>query len=188
MPHVIYNVPNMHVYSIYVGDFSLPLYLDLVVVLNSMHVIIPTATHKYIPLSCSRDCFFTMKDARSKTFIQALNESLESGTLMCQLYNAELNKHIMNLTNEFCWKQLELGVPKVSYVKKAAERLGRQLGSQVWVLNNIHLNADGEHIPINESEYIWLGAMTNVAPALDAATIPLQFSPLRVHWLLCSWQ
>ena len=48
-----------------------------------------------------RDCFFTMKDAKSTTtFVQALNESLESGALMCQLYNGELSKYIMNLTND----------------------------------------------------------------------------------------
>lgn len=40
------------------------------------------------------------QDVKSTTsFIQALNESLESGALMCQLYNAELNKYVMNLTN-----------------------------------------------------------------------------------------
>lgn len=62
--------------------------------------------------------FFTMKDAKSTVaFVQALNESLESGSLMCQLYNGELNKYIMNLTNHFCRKQLELGIPKVEYVK-----------------------------------------------------------------------
>ena len=39
-----------------------------------------------------------MKDAKSTTtFVQASNES---GALMCQLYNGELNKYIMNLTND----------------------------------------------------------------------------------------
>ena len=56
-----------------------------------------------------RDCFFTMKDVKSMSqLIQALNKSLESGVLICQLYNGELNKPIMNLTNQFCQKQLEL--------------------------------------------------------------------------------
>ncbi len=61
-----------------------------------------------------------MKDAKSTTFIQALNESLESGALMCQLYNVELSKYLMNLTNEFCHNQMNLGVPRVRYIKKAA--------------------------------------------------------------------
>jgi hypothetical protein len=120
------------------------------------------------------------------TFIQALNKSLESGALMCQLYNGELNKYIMNLTNQFCRKQLELGVPKLRYVKQAAECLGRQPGSGVWVLNaDVHLNEDGEHIPINDSEYIWLGPMItnrtlpNVAPASDAASVPNVCLPLK---------
>lgn len=40
-----------------------------------------------------RECFFTMKDVKSTaTFVQALNESLESGALMCQLYNVELKQ------------------------------------------------------------------------------------------------
>lgn len=127
-----------------------------------------------------------MKDAKSTTtFVQALNESLESGALMCQLYSGELNKYIMNLTNEFCRKQLEAGVPKVLYVKQAAECLGQQPGSRVWVLNeNIHLKEDGETIPASHSEYIWLGgmvsgrALANVAPSTDAACVPMHSPPL----------
>ena len=47
-----------------------------------------------------------MKDTKSTAvFVQALNESMESSALMCQLYNAELNKYIMALTNEFCRKK-----------------------------------------------------------------------------------
>ena len=70
-----------------------------------------------------------MKDAKStSTFVQALNESLESGALMCQLYNIELNKYIMNLTNEFCREKVRQGVPRVQYVKKAAVCLG--IGNQ----------------------------------------------------------
>ena len=97
-----------------------------------------------------------MKDAKGTVaFIQALNESLESGALMCQLYNGELNKYIMNLTNEFCRKRLELGVPKVQYVKQAAECLGQKPGSRVWVLNeHVQLDEEGECIPIIDSKYI----------------------------------
>ncbi len=126
-----------------------------------------------------------MKDAKSTvTFVQALNESLESGALMCQLYNTELNKYLMNLTNEFCQTQMELGIPKVRYVKRAAECLGQQPGSRVWVMNEeVHLDENGDHIPISDSEYIWLGPMisnrslANVAPASHAALIPLRCSP-----------
>ena len=88
---------------------------------------------------------------------------------MCQLYNAELSKYIMNLTE----KQLQQGVPKVRYVKQAAECLRQQPGSHVWVLNeSVHLDENGE-----------LGSMvsnrclTNVVPASDAALIPLRCSP-----------
>lgn len=60
-----------------------------------------------------------MKDVKSTaTFVQALNESLESGALMCQLYNVELNKYIMNLTNKFCRDQVLLGVDRVRYIKR----------------------------------------------------------------------
>lgn len=126
-----------------------------------------------------------MKDAKSTvTFIQALNESLESGALMCQLYNTELNKYLMVLTNEFCRQQMELNVPKVHYIKRAAECLGQQPGSHIWVMNEeVHLDENGDRIPIHESEYIWLGPMItnrslpNVAPASDAAFIPSLSSP-----------
>ena len=128
-----------------------------------------------------------MKDAKSTaTFVQALNESLESGALMCQLYNGELNKYIMNLTNAFCRKQLDIGVQKVLYVKQAAECLGQQPGSRVWVLNeSVHLNEEGESIPVSDSEFIWLGPMlngrvlSNVAPSSDAASIPMRCLPLN---------
>ncbi len=50
---------------------------------------------------------------------------------MCQLYNAELNKYVMQLTNEFCRNQAGLNVPTTNYVKKAAECLGRQPGSNI---------------------------------------------------------
>ena len=142
-------------------------------------------TYHSVLFILNRDCFFTMKDAKSTvTFIQALNESLESGALMCQLYNAELSKYIMNLTHEFCHNQVQQGIPKVRYVKQAAECLGQQPGSRVWVLNeSVHLDENGECIPISDSNYIWLGSMVsnrrlmNVAPATDAAFIPLRCSP-----------
>ena len=126
-----------------------------------------------------------MKDAKTTAgFVQALNRSLESGSLMCQLYNAELNKYLMNLTNAFCHNQVELGVPRVQYVKRATECLGQQPGSRIWVMNEeVHLDEDGQRIPVSDSEYIWLGAMItesclpNVAPAADAAVIPLASPP-----------
>ncbi len=63
-----------------------------------------------------------MKDVKSTTaFVQALNESMESGSLMCQLYSAELSKLLMNMTN----------IPKVQYIKKAAVCLGKQPDSDV---------------------------------------------------------
>ena len=126
-----------------------------------------------------------MKDVKStSTFVQALNESLESGALMCQLYNAELSKYIMNLTNTFCREQLESGVPRVKYTKKAAACLGRQPGSDVWVLNKeVHMNKTGATISTEMSEYIWLGGMIgnrslpNIAPPFDACYIPNKTSP-----------
>ena len=70
-----------------------------------------------------------MKDVKyTSQSIQALNKSLESGVLMCQLYNGELNKSIMNLTNQFCQRQL-----------------GQQPGSKVW--ENVQLKDDNEIIP-----------------------------------------
>lgn len=126
-----------------------------------------------------------MKDVKSTaTFVQALNESLESGALMCQLYNAELSKYLMNLTNTFCRAQVDEGVPRGRYIKKAAVCLGRQPDSNTWVLNDkVQLNDLGETIPSDEAEYIWLGGMIgnrnlpNVAPASDAAKIPLKVTP-----------
>ena len=69
------------------------------------------------------------------------------------------------------------------YVKQAAECLGQQPGSRVWVLNE--LKEDGESIPVSHSEYIWLGPMlsghtfANVAPSSDAASVPMHSSPLN---------
>ena len=93
-----------------------------------------------------------MKDVKStSTFVQALNESLESGALMCQLYNIELSKYLMNLTNAFCREKLLQGVPRLCYMKKAAECLGRQPNSDVWVLNEqFHVDKFGARIPTNE--------------------------------------
>ena len=92
----------------------------------------------------------------------------------------------MNLTNEFCCKRLEVGVPKVLYVKQAAECLGQQPELRVWVLNeNIHLNEVGESIPVSHSEYIWLcpklsgRTLANVAPSSDAASVPMRSLPLN---------
>ena len=90
----------------------------------------------------------------------------------------------MNLTNEFCRKQVAMGVARVRYVKQAVECLGKQPGSRIWVIN-VQLKEDGERIPICDSEYVRLGSnisnriLTNVAPAADAADIPLTSSPLN---------
>ena len=72
------------------------------------------------------------------------------------------------------------------YVKQAAECLGLQPGSKVWVLNeNFQLNSDGDIIPNKASKYIWLGPMVNtrslanVAPATDAAIVPMMSKPLE---------
>ena len=140
-----------------------------------------------IPISC-RECFFTLKDAKSTSnFVQALNESLESGALMCQLYNAELNKYVMKLINDFGRKQIQNGVPRLQYVKKAAECLGRQPGSKIWVLNSeIQVDDNGDLITPDESPYIWIGGMIgnrnfgNVAPAEDAAIIPSMYTSENV--------
>ena len=128
-----------------------------------------------------------MKDVKSTTsFVQALNESLESGALMCQLYNGELNKYVMNLTTEFCRRQVQRGVRRNEYIKKAAECLGRQPDSKIWVLNEeLTFNDDGDIITTTESPYIWLGGMIgnrnfhNVAPAGDAAVVPNQATPIN---------
>ena len=113
-----------------------------------------------------------MKDVKSTAaFVQALNESLESGALMCQLYNGELSKYLMNLTNTFCRDQIQRGTPRVEYIKQAAQCLGRQPGSNVWVLNeDTQFDSEGMKISNVQSEYIWLGGkigkrnLPNVAP------------------------
>ena len=132
-----------------------------------------------------RECFFTMKDVKSTAaFVQALNESLESGALMCQLYNGELSKYLMNLTNTFCRDQIQRGTPRVEYMKQAAQCLGRQPGSNVWVLNeDTQFDSEGMKISNVQSEYIWLGGkigkrnLPNVAPPTDAALVPAEASP-----------
>ena len=66
---------------------------------------------------------------------------------MCQLYNAELNKYL---------KQLTSVAPKCHNVKQAAECLGWQPGSCVWVMNEvIHLDETVEPIPICDLKVFW---------------------------------
>ena len=107
-------------------------------------------------------CFFTMKDVKSTTaFVQALNESMESGSLMCQLYSAELSKLLMNMTNSFCREQLRQEIPKVQYIKKAAFCLRKQPDSDIWVLNDkIQLTGSGIKVAQEESQFIWLESET----------------------------
>ena len=124
-----------------------------------------------------RLCFFTTSDAKStRKFVKVLNESLESGSVMCQLQDAELDKHVMNITTRFCREQH--AKPKSEYVKKAAECLGKQPKSSVWVMNEkIHIVEEAQLIPWHQQEYIWLGSMigsrelTNVALSTDAAHV-----------------
>lgn len=84
-----------------------------------------------------RLCFFTTSEAKStRTFVKVLNESVECGSLMCQLFDSELNKYIMNLTTEFRREQKRLGQQKNQYIKTAAICLGKQPDSSIWVLNS----------------------------------------------------
>ncbi len=136
-----------------------------------------------------RQCFFTMKDVKSTAaFVQALNESLESGSLMCQLYSAELSKLLINMTNSFCREQLRQQIPRIQYMKKAAVCLGKQPDSDIWVLNDtVQLTGSGIKVAQEDSEFIWLGSMIgnrklpNVAPASDAALVPDPKTHYRQH-------
>ena len=63
-------------------------------------------------------------------------------------------------------------------LKKAAECLGRQPNSNTWVTNEkIHIDLDGNLIPLHNQEYIWLGSLvgnrklTSVALKSDAAVV-----------------
>ncbi len=153
---------------------------------SPIHIVRP-ADDNILPVMFShfRECFFTLKDVKSTTsFTRALNESLESGALMCQLYNVELSKYVMGLTNAFCREQKQHGRQQSFYVKNAAVCLGQQPSSKVWVLSeNAHFNEDGDRIEPIDSNYIWLGTMVgrrqfnNVAPATDTANIPFRNPP-----------
>ena len=102
-----------------------------------------------------------MQDVKSsRCFAKALNESLDGGSLFCQLSDMELNKYVMNLTTAFCRNQQEANVPRSSYIKIAAACLGRQPGSDIWVLNErVQFHSNGEKLSVNESPYVWLGAL-----------------------------
>jgi hypothetical protein len=76
---------------------------------------------------------------------------------MCQLADSELNKYIMNMTTAFCRAKRNT-VEKHEYVKTAAECLGRQPDSKVWVMSrDTQIDEDGEFIPVDQQQYIWLG-------------------------------
>ena len=47
--------------------------------------------------------------------MKVLNESLECGSVMCQLQDAELDKYVMNIMTKFCHEQA--GRPKSEYIK-----------------------------------------------------------------------
>ena len=67
--------------------------------------------------------FFATSDVKSTgKFVKVLHESLEYGSVMCQLQDAELNNDIMNITTKYCREKA--GRPKSEYIKKAAECLG----------------------------------------------------------------
>ena len=133
-----------------------------------------------------RLCFFTTSDSKStKKFLSVLNESC-SGALMCQLADSELNKHIMNMTTAFC-RAKQSTVQKYEYVKTAAECLGRQPDSKVWVMaHDTQIDEDGEFIPVDQQQYIWLGdiignrVIKNVANPGDAAIVNRESDPETV--------
>ena len=104
---------------------------------------------------------------------------------MCQLTDTELNKHVMKMTTAFCREKSEQSTPKIEYIKKAAVCLGRQPGSKEWVLStDAHINnEDGEFLPPERREYVWLGDMVgnrilkNIALPSDAASISTDADP-----------
>lgn len=95
---------------------------------------------------------------------------------------------IMQIPDEpstFCREQVQNNVPRVNYIKKAAVCLGRQPGSDVWVLNKlVHMDKTGNRIPAEQSEYIWLGKrignrnLPNVASPSDASFVPNNHPPI----------
>ena len=96
-----------------------------------------------------------------------------------------IGNHLMNRTNTFCRQQIEQGIPRVECIKQAAQCLGRQPGSNVWVLNeDMQFDSEGVRISNVQSEYIWLGGrigkrnLPNVAPPTDAAVVPALAEPL----------
>ena len=123
-------------------------------------------------------CYFSLDDLKSTTsFTKVINQSLGSGGYQAQLFDSEMSKYVMKLTNEFFRTAQREGIPQERLSKIAACCMGQQPLSKVWVMNgSIHLDDNGEPIDPDDSPYIWLGAYyagngKTIAYASDEANI-----------------
>lgn len=92
------------------------------------------------------------------------------------------------MTTSFC-RAKRGTAQKHMCIKKAAECLGRQPDSQVWVMaRDVQIDENGDFIPVDQQQYIWLGdiignrIVKNVANPGDAAIIDRERDPEIVFY------
>ena len=119
-------------------------------------------------------CYFTSASTNRKSdFVKELNASYRLACLTCSFSDKELSEY-------FQFKKRKAGLLPLKY---AVSHVGLQEDG-TWVLgSNTYFSSDGEAIPAEGSQHVWLGSMfhgTGVASETRQCTIqlPLSTDPL----------
>ena len=96
-----------------------------------------------------RRCFYTTESLQMKhTFLKEIRQTFGSGGFVCSFNEKELAEFHHFLERDFPFSN-------PSKVKKGIQWVGNQ-DDALWVLNqSVHINADGDQIPVDESPYSW---------------------------------
>ena len=97
----------------------------------------------------SRRCFFTTESLQMKhTFLKEIRQTFGSGGFVCSFNEKELAEFHHFLECGFLFNN-------PSKVKKGIQWVGNQDGA-LWLLNqSVHINANGDLIPVDQSPYSW---------------------------------
>ena len=130
-------------------------------------------------ISLCRLCYFTaISTNRKADFMRELNNSYKFACLQCSFTDTQLSEYIQ-------YKRRKTDKIPVKY---AVSHVGKQ-EDDTWVLGgNIYISPDGELIPVEGSEHVWLGSMFRGAGVADGSVhcsinLPLSTKPLKQ--LLC---
>ena len=111
------------------------------------------------PNNCNRDacslfrlCYYTIESLACKQrFLSEIRLTFGLGGFNCSFSERELSDFHNFLEKSFNFKLQ-------GNVKVGATCVGRQTDDSVWILNEaIHINSNGELIPLQDSHYVWPG-------------------------------